>query len=118
MTGTTFEPPVDFRIEDYLAGSFAVLRGADGEVHRVRLRFTGEAIRYVRERKWHPSQTSEVTPEGDLLVGFEVSHLREVERLVLTWGADCIVLGPEELRDRVARTLAEAAGRYRTSEGP
>lgn len=34
-TGATFDPPADFRIEDDLAGSFAVLRGGVGESHRV-----------------------------------------------------------------------------------
>ena len=112
-TGVTFEPPADFRIDDYLSRSFSVLRGAEGETHRVSLRFTGEAVRYARERTWHPSQTSESTPEGDLIVGFEVSHLREVERLALSWGTDCIVIGPDELRQRMARTLTSAAELYR-----
>jgi predicted DNA-binding transcriptional regulator YafY len=112
VTEATFEAPADFRIEGYLAQSFAVLRSGDGEVFRVRLRFTGEAIKYVRERIWHPSQTTEATPKGDLIIGLEVSHLREVERWVLSWGADCVVLEPDELRDRVARTLADAASRY------
>jgi len=116
-TGTTFEPPIDFRIDDYLAGSFSVLRGGEGEVHRVRLRFTGEAVKYARERTWHPSQTSELTAEGELIVGLEVSHLREVERLALSWGTDCIVIGPAELRERMARTLASAADLYRDPPG-
>jgi predicted DNA-binding transcriptional regulator YafY len=116
-TGAIFDPPAGFRVDDYLAQSFAVLRGEDGESHRVRLRFTGEAVRYVRERTWHPSQTSELTPEGDLVVTLEVSHLREVERLALSWGAECIVIDPEELRERVARTLAKAADQYRRIAG-
>jgi predicted DNA-binding transcriptional regulator YafY len=36
-TGRTFDPPTDFRIDDYLARSFAVLRGTEGELYRVRL---------------------------------------------------------------------------------
>jgi predicted DNA-binding transcriptional regulator YafY len=112
VTEATFDALTDFCIEGYLAQSFAVLRSGDGEVYRVRLRFTGEAVKYVRERTWHPSQTTESTPEGDLIVGLEVSHLREVERWALSWGADCVVIEPDELRDRVVRALTEAAGRY------
>ncbi|MBX6312542.1 MAG: WYL domain-containing transcriptional regulator [Isosphaeraceae bacterium] len=117
-TEVTFEPPADFRIEDYLARSFTVLRGGDGELHRVRLRFTGEAVKYVRERIWHPSQTTEETAAGDLIVSLEVSHLREVERWALSWGRDCTILEPQALRDRVARHLAEAAARYVPSTNP
>jgi len=112
VTGATFEPPADFRIDDYLARSFAVMRGGEGEEYRVRLRFTGEAVRYVRERTWHPSQAIEADPGGGLILSLTVGHLREVERFVLSWGSDCRVLGPSELRDRVARNLAAAHEYY------
>ena len=116
LTGMTFEPAADFRINDYLAGALSVLRGAEGELHRVRLRFTGDAVKYVRERTWHASETSELTPEGDLIVALEVSHLREVERFALSWGAFCEVLEPPELRVKVARTLSEAMDQYPTHD--
>jgi predicted DNA-binding transcriptional regulator YafY len=83
-TGVTFNPPDGFRIDEYLARSFCVLRGAQGEVHRVRLRFSGEAVKYVRERTWHPSQVLEPTADGGVVVGFELGHLREVERWALS----------------------------------
>lgn len=41
VTDETFTPPAGSRIEAYLAGSPGVLLGEEGEVHRVRLRFTG-----------------------------------------------------------------------------
>jgi predicted DNA-binding transcriptional regulator YafY len=111
-SGSTFDPPSDFRIGDYQAGSFSVLRGAEGELHRVRLRFTGDAVKYLRERTWHPSQTIEEISDGSLILGLAVGHLREVERLALSWGASCEVLGPLELRERMARALSKAAGYY------
>lgn len=116
-TGETFDRPDGFRIDEYLAGSFAVLRGEAGEAHRVRLRFTGAAVRYVAERRWHPSQVAEPTPEGSLVVAFALSHLREVERWALSWGADCEVLEPAELRERVACALARAAAAYGPAGG-
>jgi predicted DNA-binding transcriptional regulator YafY len=81
-------------------------------VHRVRLRFTGEAVKYVRERAWHASQVAEPDSCGGLIVGLELGHLREVERWALSWGADCEVLEPAELRGRVASASARAAARY------
>lgn len=111
-TGTVFEPPSTFRIDDYLAASLSVLRGTQGESHRVRLRFTGEAVKYVRERTWHASQTLSETPDGALILGLTVGHLREVEKVALGWGACCEVLEPGELRQKVARELASAARQY------
>ena len=111
-TGATFESPGDFRIDDYLARSFSVLRGAEGEIYRVRLRFTGEAVKYVRERTWHASQSTEETGDGGLILGLMVGHLREVERFALSWGASCEVLEPSELRERMALAASEAARYY------
>jgi predicted DNA-binding transcriptional regulator YafY len=118
LTGATFDAPEGFRIEDYLAGSFCVLRGGAGEAHRVRLRFTGEGAKYVRERTWHPSQVVEPAGVGAVVVGFELSHLREVERWALSWGADCVVLEPAELRERVSDALTRAAARYGDTGSP
>jgi proteasome accessory factor B len=112
MTDVCFEPPADFSLDAYLADSFGIFRGADGERHRVRLLFTGEAARYVAERTWHPTQITEPTPDGGLLLTFELSHLQEIMRFALSWGRDCTVLEPEELRARVAREIAESSDRY------
>lgn len=111
-TDEAFDPPVAFNIRGYLGRSLGMLRGRDDEAYAVRLLFSGKAVRYVRELTWHPGQRSGATADGSWLVEFEVSHLREAERLALSWGADCLVLGPPELRDRVARTLARAAALY------
>jgi predicted DNA-binding transcriptional regulator YafY len=109
LTDTQFSRDESFNIDEYLAGSMSVLRG-DGSVrHSVRLRFTGAAVRYVRERLWHPHQQTESTKDGALIVGFEVSHLREAERLVLTWAPECEALDPPELRTSVAQALKKAA---------
>ena len=111
-TGGHFEPPASFSIGRYLGRTIGMIRGGDDESHAVRLRFRGMAVPYAREQTWQPGQVAGPTPEGDWLVEFEVSHLREVERLALSWGPDCLVLGPPELRDRVARAHAAAAALY------
>lgn len=111
-TAGRFEPPGSFSIDHYLGRTIGMLRGGADELHTVRLRFRGAAVRYAREQTWQADQVAGPTPEGDWLVRFEVSHLREVERLALSWGADCLVLAPAELRDRVARAHAEAAAMY------
>ena len=108
-TGETFDRPASFQVEDYMAGSFRTVRG-EGQ-YRVVLRFGPEAAGRIAERIWHPSQTSERTNDGGLLLRFEVSDLREVKRWVMFWGADCEVLWPEELKAIVVRECQSMLGR-------
>jgi predicted DNA-binding transcriptional regulator YafY len=104
-TGETFRPPADFKIDGYLGASFRALRGSGR--HRVLLRFTPAAAGRAGEKVWHKSQTTEPQPDGSLHVGMELSDLREVQRWILSWGSECQVLEPEELRKSV-RSEAEA----------
>lgn len=109
VTDTVFTRDESFQIDEYLAGTMAVFRGDGSERHSVRLRFTGAAVHYVRERLWHPQQRTEPGKDGSLIVSFDVSHLREAERLVLTWAPECEALEPPELRASVATALTKAA---------
>jgi predicted DNA-binding transcriptional regulator YafY len=117
LTEAVFDRPESFQVDEYLSGSLAVFGCGRTDQKMVRLRFTGQSVHYVRERLWHPTQHFETTNDGDLIVTFEVSHLREVERLVLTWAPECEALEPVELRERVAIALAAAAKIHRTKRG-
>ncbi len=110
-TGERFERPANFRIEAYLDGSFRALRG-DGRARRVRLRFTAEAARWVREKQWHASQRLRPCKDGSLEVCFRLSHLGEVKRWVLSYGAACEVLEPAELRQQVLEELRQTLAGY------
>jgi CRISPR-associated endonuclease/helicase Cas3 len=109
-TGERFVPPADFDIAAYLAGSFGAVRG-EGR-HKVELWFAPRAAGRVAERVWHPSQQAERQADGGLVLRLEVTDLREVKRWVLWWGAECRVLGPEELRRAVEEELRRALGLY------
>ena len=100
-TGESFDRPADFRVEDYMAGSFRTVRG-EGR-HHVVLRFAPEFAGRVAERSWHPSQQSERTADGGLVLQFEVSDLREVKRWAMSWGAACRVMEPADLREAIFR---------------
>jgi predicted DNA-binding transcriptional regulator YafY len=107
-TGERFERPKDFAIGAYLDASFRAVRGS-GPPRPVRLSFTAEAARYVRERVWHPSQQLRERRDGGLELTVRVSDFLEVKRWVLSYGAACEVLEPAELRaeveEEVRRTL-------------
>jgi predicted DNA-binding transcriptional regulator YafY len=110
-TGEVFERPADFRIEEYLDGSFRALRG-EGRPRRVRLVFNAEAARWVREKQWHPSQKVRELRGGALELTLKVSHLGEVRAWVLSYGSKVEVKEPEELRREVAEELRAALGQY------
>lgn len=112
LTETRFEIPDSFDASKYFADAFSVMRGQDDENHLVKLRFTSEAAKYVRERKWHSSQTLEPLSGGGIVMTLCVSHLREVERFVLSWGGDCEALAPQVLRDNIQRQLLSASTFY------
>jgi predicted DNA-binding transcriptional regulator YafY len=103
-TGASFEPPLDFRVAEYLDVGFRKLRGA-GPAQTVRLRFAPTAARYVREKAWHSTQRLEELPNGALEMTLRVNHLLEVKRWVLSWGSECEVLGPRELRDEIQNEI-------------
>jgi predicted DNA-binding transcriptional regulator YafY len=113
VTDATFIEPSEFQIDAFLADSFGVIRGREDESHHVRLRFTGEAVRYVRERTWHPSQALELEDDGAIVLTLTLSHLREIERWAMSWGADCEVLEPMELREQVRQSLTRSLVSYK-----
>jgi len=115
-TGETFDRPADFQVEDYMAGSFRAVRG-DGQ-HRVVLRFTPDFADRIAEKVWHPSQESERTADGGLILRFRVSDLREVKRWVMFWGVDCEILEPVELRESIATELRSMREQYDRGSKP
>jgi len=109
--GEQFDRPADFRIGEYLEGSFGAMRGA-GPAQTVRLLFTPHAGRYVREKVWHPSQKLRTRRDGGVELRLRVNELFEVKRWVLSYGAECKVLAPEELRREVVEELRQAVRGY------
>jgi predicted DNA-binding transcriptional regulator YafY len=98
-TGKTFERTQKFSLEKRLRDSFGVHSG-EGEFEVV-IRFNARAADYIREKKWHPSQTLRELKGGGAELQMKLSSLTEVERWVLSWGGDAVVLKPRELVEAV-----------------
>jgi len=95
LTGRTFRRPEKFSVEKTLSGSFGVHSGKD--VHNVVIQFDGAVADYVREKRWHPSQTIRNFKGGGLALRMRISSLAEVERWVLSWSGHAVPLAPPEL---------------------
>lgn len=110
-TGKTFERTEKFSLEKRLRDSFGVHAG-EGK-YEVVLRFTPRAADYIREKKWHPSQTLKELKDGGAELRMKLSSLGEVERWVLSWAGEAKVVQPKELAESVqaaAKRILQTGG--------
>ncbi len=105
-----YEVPADFDPEAYLSTSWGIMTSQ--EMFEVVLRFSPTATGPVRERRWHPTQTIDLTPDGGCILRVRVSEPMEMQPWIRSWGAQVEVLAPDWLRERVADELRRASDRY------
>lgn len=98
-TGKTFARPHKFSLEKRLRDSFGVQSG-HGQ-YDVVIRFNASVADYIREKKWHDSQDLRELKDGGVELRLTLSSLAEVERWVLSWGGNAVVLRPAELAGAV-----------------
>ncbi len=110
VTGRTFKRPKNFDPRKYLETSIGVMAG-DGD-YRVVIEMDAWLTDVLRGRRWHPKQEVDEVPGVGSCLRLRLSSLAEIEQYVLSWGTHATVIGPEELRERVARTAAELGKRY------
>ncbi len=101
-TGKTFPRPQKFSLEKRLRDSFGV-QSAQGEFEIV-IRFNETVADYIREKKWHDSQQLIERKDGGVDLHLKLSSLKEIERWVLNWGGNAVVVKPRELADMVKRS--------------
>lgn len=109
MGAEPFTPIADQKIQEWIDSAF-FLEHTEKE-HRVKIRFSRDASRYIRERKWHPSQELIEEEDGSCVLSFTTPSLDETKRWVMTYGAQAQVLEPAELRV-ILRNEFESAIKY------
>lgn len=110
MLRDTFEPSPDFDLQSYLARGFLAEYGR--EPMDVVVRFHPYRARWVRERRYHPTQTLEDQPDGGVILRMRTAAFHEVVHWVLSFGADAEVLQPEHLRQTVANIAKRMVAIY------
>jgi proteasome accessory factor B len=111
-TGVRFRRPSNFSIGKFLDSSFGVFQ-SDGRI-TVRIHFQPFAAQLVRERVWHHSQKVKELRDGGLELQLQLGSLEEIERWVLSWGDQAVVLEPARLRSR----LLDVGQRFVAEYGP
>jgi proteasome accessory factor B len=110
-TGKSFEQRKKFSLDARLRNSFGVHSGRGD--YEVVIRFNERVADYIREKKWHDSQELRELDGGAVELRLKLSGLQEVERWVLGWAGNAMVLGPRELAEAVkasAKRILERKG--------
>ncbi|MDH7577081.1 MAG: transcriptional regulator [Bacillota bacterium] len=103
LTERCFKIPEDFSVTAFLANSFGIERGPAPQ--EVVIYFDSYQARWIRERRWHPSQVIEEQEDGGVILRLKVSGLGEVRRWVLGFGSHARVMAPSTLRAEIQREL-------------
>ena len=104
-----YEVNADFSAEQFLARGFLTQTGQEYDVV---IRFDAYQARWIRERRWHATQSIEELPDGGLVLRFRSGGLDEIKRWVLTYGSHAEVLEPPELRAAVVQEVGRMAEMY------
>ena len=97
-------------LKQVMQSSYGIFGGQPKAV--VKLRFTPDRARWVRQEQWHPQEQALDEPDGSYLLSFPYSDERELVGDILRFGEDVEVLEPPALRAQVKKALLDAAGRY------
>jgi predicted DNA-binding transcriptional regulator YafY len=71
---------------------------------------------YIRERRWHPTQTLQEHPDGSVTLCMTVQGLNDLRRWVLGYGKGAIVQQPPELVELVRQEVEGMLRQYSQSE--
>jgi predicted DNA-binding transcriptional regulator YafY len=101
-TGEIFAKPQKFSLEKRLRDSFGV-HSAQGEFQVV-IRFNEHVADYIREKRWHDSQQLVELKDGGVELHLKLSSLAEIERWVLNWAGNAVVVKPPQLAEMVKKS--------------
>jgi len=108
-TGESFQYPEGFDPEALLESAFDMVYG---DPVKVRIWFSPDQVRYVKERKWSKNQEIVDQEDGSIILSMETSGWWDVKRWVLSYGSTAKVLEPEDLREEILAELRAAQDCY------
>ncbi|MDB5386472.1 MAG: Transcriptional regulator, DeoR family, partial [Planctomycetaceae bacterium] len=103
--------PIEFDLDQYLAGSFGIYRGKRKPT-KVSIQFQPSVVRYVEEKHWHESEKLTRQADGTLLAEFVLTSFEEVKSWIFSFGPNARVLEPPELVQEIREDLNQMARCY------
>lgn len=98
------------RLDAVLGSGYGIFSGE--AVRWAKLRFTPERARWVAAERWHPEQRGQLLADGSYELRLPYSQDPELLMDILKYGADCEVLAPPALRERVRAEVTKMAARF------
>ena len=99
-----------FSAEEWMGSGFQLHAGE--AIEEVAIWFSPNKAQFIRERKWHASQTIEEQPDGSLILHLKTGGLVEVRNWVLQFADDAEVLKPDKLRVDITKEIKKLSERY------
>lgn len=107
---TSFSPPRDFDLTEFLSDGWGLMRGLPGAVERVELRFSAVAAPWIADEQWHPTQDVWIDDSGELTFVVEIQVTPEFQRWVFGYGREVRVVAPRSLRTWVRNEAGAVLG--------
>ncbi len=110
LTTKPYTIPRNFNIEKYLEPGWSMIRY--GKPVEVVLEFSNECARWIKRRKWHPTQRIEEKEDGSIIFSVTVEGTRELKWWTYHWIPYCKVIKPPELREEIKKEIKALARVY------
>lgn len=100
-----------FRASEYFRNSIGII-SPEGEPPRIRIAVQRTQAQYMITQPWHESQNIEDETEEEIVFNYKLHPTYEFISLLLSYGKDLKVLGPESLKEEIKAQLKEMTGYY------
>jgi predicted DNA-binding transcriptional regulator YafY len=98
------------RLDEVLGSGYGIFTG--DKVTWATLRFTPERAKWVASERWHASQEGHLRKDGSYELKVPYTDDRELLMDIMKYGADCEVVSPKLLRERVICEFTRASAQY------
>lgn len=116
-TDITFEIPKGFSLNRHLGNAWRMIRGE--RTYEVELIFDAKFAENIADTHWHDTQEIDWNDDGSITFHCCVDGLDEIVWWILSMGPHCVVVKPDELRQRVYELASETARAYESkTRGP
>lgn len=109
LSDAVFDYPEDFDPDALLDGAFSIIYD---EPLEVKIIFSPVVARYIKERTWAKEQKLTEEEDGSVTLEMKTSGWIDVKKWVLSFGAEALVLAPDDLREEVKGEIEKLMGRY------
>jgi len=111
ITNRPYTIPQDFSMDAYFKGGWHIMRY--GKPVEVVLRFSKDVARWIKRRKWHPTQIIKERKDGSIIFKAKLEGTAEIKRWAYQWAPNCEILSPPELRKEAAEEIRKLGRVYK-----